>query len=303
MAIDLQSLINSQLGFRAVSFLGRTTPPVIGYKVADLVAEWLATQRNSDVIQAIRTNQWVVRGAGPGKETLDQAVVDTLKSIAHSLYSLYHYIDKPEAIQPMVDLDPTARELVQRPEFGDRGLMLVGLHLSSFDLILQSMCMQGFKAFVLTIPDPKNGRQLEYEMRKRTGMNLVPASVSAMRQAVNHLERGGVVLTGIDRPVLNANTRPRFFGKSACLPVHHISLARRAGVPVVIVSARRGTDGCYHVRTSEPIEMNAYADHETDILQNAERVLQEAEKYISQAPEQWSISLPVWPDLKGYVPR
>jgi lauroyl/myristoyl acyltransferase len=192
--------------------------------------------------------------------------------------------------------------LVERSEFSDRGLMLVGLHLSNFDFVLQSMCMQGLKAFVLTIPDPRGGHRMEYEMRKRTGMNLIPASVSALRNAVKYLEQGGVVLTGIDRPVLNPKARPRFFGRASSLPTHHIYLAMKASVPVMVVAARFGTDERYHVTTSEPIEMESYSDHENGIVRNAERVLKEAERFILQAPEQWNMSLPVWPDLMEDVP-
>ena len=302
MAIDLQHIINSQFGVKLVSFIGRTIPSSLGYRIADLVAGWIATRRQSKLIQAIKTNQWVIRGAGPDKEALDQAVLDTLKNTARSLYSLYHYVHDPKAIHDIVDLNPVARGLVERPEFGDRGLMLVGLHLSNFDFVLQSMCMQGLKAFVLTIPDPQGGQRMEYEMRKKTGMNLVPASVSAMRNAVKYLKQGGVVLTGMDRPVFDPKVRLRFFGWPSSLPTHHIHLAMKAGVPVMIVAARLGMDGCYHVTTSEPIEMESDPDHEKGVVRNAERVLKEAEKFILQAPEQWSMSLPVWPDFMDNIP-
>jgi phosphatidylinositol dimannoside acyltransferase len=303
MAINLQSMIKSQFGVRAVSFLGRAVPPTVGYKFAGRVAGWVAARRRSELIRAIRTNQWVIRGAGPDKEELDRAVLETLKNIAHSLYSLHHYIHDPITTRSLVDLSPVARGLAERPEFGDRGLMLVGLHLSSFDLILQSMALQGLKALVLTIPDPQNGRRLEFEMRKRAGMNLIPASISGMKQARSQLEAGGAVLTGIDRPIVDARIRPRFFGHPASLPVHHIYLAMKTGVPVMIVAARTGKDGRYQVTTSEPIEMDLTSGHNTDIVRNAERVLKEAERFILRAPEQWSISLPVWPELTDCVPN
>jgi lauroyl/myristoyl acyltransferase len=292
MAIDLQNIINSPFGVGLVSFVGRRLPPSVGYRIADLVAEWIATRRQSRLVRGIRTNQWVIRGGDLDGEALDHAVCENLKSIAHSLYSLYHYIHDPRV----------ARELVERPEFGDRGLMLVGLHLSNFDFVLQSMCMQGLKAFVLTIPDPQGGHRMEYEMRKRTGMNLVPASVSALRNAVKYLEQGGVVLTGIDRPVLDPKAKPRFFGRASSLPTHHIYLAMKVSVPVMVIAARLGRDGCYHVRTSEPIEMETYSEHENGIVRNAEQILKEAESFILQAPEQWNMSLPVWPDLMDNVP-
>jgi lauroyl/myristoyl acyltransferase len=302
MAIDLQRITNSRLGVKLVSLIGKTVPPKMGYWIADFLAGWIATRRQSSLVRGIRINQWVIRGAGPDKETLDQAVQDTLKNIARALYSLYHFIHDPKSFHDKVVLNPVARGLLERPEFSDRGLMVVGVHMSNFDFILQSMCMQGMKAFALTIPHPQGGNRLEYEMRKRTGLKLVPASISAIRQAVKHLELGGMVLTGIDRPVTDSKFHPVFFGKASSLPTHHIHLAMKAGVPVVIVAARLGTDGRYHVTTSEPIEMESGSDHSKEILWNAERVLKEAEVFISQAPEQWSMTLPVWPHLMETVP-
>ena len=302
MPINFQRIGDSQFGVRLVSFIGRTIPPSMGYRIADLIAVWLASRRQSALIRAIRTNQWVIRGAGPGKEALDRAVRDTLRHSAHSLYNLHHYIHDPKAIHNMVDLNPVARGLVERPEFRGRGLVLTGLHLSNFDFVLQSMCLQGLKALVLTIPNPQGGRRMEFEMRKRTGMNLVPASLSAMKQAVKHLEQGGVVMTGMDRPVAEPKTHPRFFGHVSSLPTHHIHLAMKAGVPIMIIAARQGTDGRYHVTTSEPIEMESDPDHEKAVVRNSEQVLKEAEKFILQAPEQWVVSLPVWPDLMDKVP-
>jgi lauroyl/myristoyl acyltransferase len=302
MAIDLQRIADSRFGVGLASFIGRTIPPPIGYRVADLIAGWLVARRQSKLIRVIRTNQWVVHGAGPGREVLDRIVCDALKNTARSLYNLYHYLDHPAAIQELVDLNPVARGLVARPEFSDRGLVLVGLHLSNFDLVLQAMCAQGLKALVLTIPDPQGGRRVEYQRRKKTGVNLVPASMSALRQAVKYLEQGGVILTGADRPVANPKSRPRFFGLASSLPTHHIHLAMKAAVPVMIIAARTRADGRYYVTTSEPIEMESDSEHEKAVVWNAERVLEEAEKFILQAPEQWSMPLPVWPDLVDSIP-
>jgi lauroyl/myristoyl acyltransferase len=118
-----------------------------------------------------------------------------------------------------------------------------------------------------------------------------------LKQAVKHLERGGMVLTGLDRPVQNPKYHPTFFGHAAALPTHYISLALKAHVPVVIIAAIYQADRKYHVLSSEPIEMEWGADRGKDILFNAERVLKQAEAFIQLAPQQWSVPLPVWPRL------
>jgi KDO2-lipid IV(A) lauroyltransferase len=296
MHADLQRLNDSRFVLSLVSALGRGLPLRLGHALTDLVAARIARRQHSEMIRAVRANQWVVRGETLDREALDRAVLETLRSSARSLFDLYHYRKNPEATGRLVVLDPATRALIRRPEFDKRGLMLVGLHLSSFDLVLQWIIRQGMKPLALTIPNPQGGRRLEYEERKNSGMNLVPASFVALRRALRHLQQGGIVMTGIDRPIPAPRVRPRFFGRPAALPIHHISLAVKARVPVMIMLTTLHRDGKYHVLTSDAIEMDPHGDRTTEEVQNAEKVLGMAERFIRQAPQQWSISLPVWPE-------
>jgi phosphatidylinositol dimannoside acyltransferase len=303
MPIDIQKLTSSTFGVNLAATIGRLLPLRLGRRFADSMAVWIAGQRHSPIIRAVRANQWVVRGECLDKEALDQAVRETLRYLARSIFDLYYYIDRPEAAKRVIVLDPFLEQLVHRPEFDRQGLIIIGLHLSNFDLILQWMSKQGLKPLALTIPDPQRGHRIEYQIRKKTGMNLVPASVGALRQTVKHLQRGGLVVTGVDRPVPDPVIRPIFFGRPAALPVHHIFLAAKAQVPMRLVINNLQADGKYHVLASEPIELERHPDHEVETLRNAEKVLNIAEKFIQQAPHQWSVSLPVWPETLSLVPN
>ena len=303
MAIDLQQLINSPYTILIVSFLARVIPPAFGYPACDWIGKWAARRQDSRLTQAVRLNQWMARGASLDPHSLDEAVRETLQNNARDIYNLYHSLDHPQEVWQRLCLSPLAEKFVKRPEFDGRGLMVVGIHLSSFDSIMLSMVHQGAKAMILTIPDPQGGRRAEYEMRRRTGMNIVPASRDAFRKAIRHLGMGGLVLTGIDRPVDNTRLQPQFFGQPAPLPTHHISLALRARVPVVLVAVIQQKDGRYSVLSSEPVEMEHHTDHDTAILKNAEKVLLEAENFIRLAPRQWNVPLPVWPQLLSRVPK
>jgi KDO2-lipid IV(A) lauroyltransferase len=303
MAINLQQIINSPLVVRFVPSLARVVPPSVGYPACDLIGKWAASRRQSSVTQAVRLNQWVARGAGLEKNTLDQAVRETFQNNVRDLYDLYHSLERPEAVWNRICLNPLAEELLRRPEFSGRGLVIAGIHLSGFDSVMMTLIRRGVKGLVLSIPNPQGGRRVEYEMRRRTGMNILPASLDALRHAVRHLEKGGLVLTGIDHPVNDQRLRPRFFGQPACLPIHHIFLASKASVPVVLTAALRQQDGTYNLLSSELMEMERHADRETEALQNAEKVLKQAEEFIRLAPQQWNVPLPVWPDLMKTVPN
>jgi len=182
-------------------------------------------------------------------------------------------------------------------------LLLAGVHLSGFDLLLQAMCLHGFRGMVLTLPDLKDGFQAQFELRRRTGMDLAPASVGALRRALKCLRAGGLVVTGIDRPVTSPRHRPIFFGRPAALPTHHIKLALKADVPVVVIAPAKRPDGTFHWRTSGPIEMRPYDDDGLELQRNAERVLAVAETIIRANPCEWAMTLPVWPDALAQTPQ
>jgi lauroyl/myristoyl acyltransferase len=303
MNIDLQQVMNSSLSLRLVSSLAQRLPPRLGYSIAFEVAGQIARRRDSKLVQAVRANQWVVSAGALEGEVLDQVVLETLRNSAHSLFDLYHYVHDFEATRRLIAFDASFASIARRQEFADRGLMIAGLHMSSFDLVLQWLARDGLRPLVLTIPDPRGGRQLEYEFRQGIGMNLLPASVPAFRQALKHLRRGGMVLTGIDRPIEKPDVMPRFFGRPASLPIHHIFLAIKARVPIIITAVYRQEDGKYHVFASHFIEMEDCPNFEDALLRNAEKVLAVAETFIQRAPQQWSVPLPLWPQMMDSVPK
>jgi lauroyl/myristoyl acyltransferase len=112
-----------------------------------------------------------------------------------------------------------------------------------------------------------------------------------------------MVATGIDRPIPEPEACPRFFNRPAALPMHHIFLASKAHVPMIIAAANFQNDGTYHVFASDPIEMDSHPDPRVAMLQNAENVLRVGEEFIRRAPQQWSVPLPVWPQVMDLVPE
>jgi lauroyl/myristoyl acyltransferase len=299
----IETLIQSQAGLNLASSLARTAPPWLGYRVASLAARLISSRRGSSLVQAVRANQWVVSGGALSGEELDHAVRAAFEQSARSIYELYHYLKKPEAASDLFVIEDSVQSILERPAFDRRGLVVAGLHLSSFDLALQWLFLQGVQALVLTIPHPEGGRRIEFEIRRRTGMNLVPASVNGIRLAVRHLEQGGIVATGIDRPQPGSEPQPCFFGREASLPVHYVYLALKAKAQVRVVFPRLEQDGKYHLLASPPIEMDPHPDRDEQLRQNAEKVLSLAEGYIRQSPAQWAISQPVWPEVLNQAPE
>jgi KDO2-lipid IV(A) lauroyltransferase len=76
----------------------------------------------------------------------------------------------------------------------------------------------------------------------------------------------------------------------------------KARVPVFVVATMMQADGTYHFQVSEPITMISHPNRGMEIIMNAEAVLRVAEDFIRQAPQQWSMPFPVWPEVMDQVP-
>jgi lauroyl/myristoyl acyltransferase len=114
--------------------------------------------------------------------------------------------------------------------------------------------------------------------------------------AIRRLKGGEVVLTGLDRPIPSPKHRPCFFGRPSSLPIHHIHLALAAGVPMVVMGALQQPDRRYKILFSEEISMQPHPNRDAELMMNAERILEVAAGYIRQAPDQWCVLQPAWPE-------
>lgn len=302
MPKDPRNAINSPLGLSIALLIGRITPNCVGHRLVNYAADRISARKDWKMVQAARLNQWVARGESLDQAALDEAVRDNFRCTARSIFDLYHNINNPNIFRQIVDVHPTAEQLLNRPEFSERGLVVAGIHMSNFDFIGQAAGIVGVKAMFLALPDTHPGYRKQLEMRKEKGMNIVPTSMGTIKKAVKYLREGGMVMTGIDRPDESFPYRPLFFGRPAPLPIHHIFMALKAQVPILVGSVIGRPDGKYHFLFSDPIEMQLNPDKHQEIVQNAESVLRIVENFIRQDPSQWSMTFPVWPDAMPQVP-
>jgi len=294
--MKLQTLINSPLGVGLGIFIGKITPPWLGYRVVDWVAGWLANRPHLALVRAVRANQWVVSQGQLAPPALTEQTRATFRHTVCFLYYLYHNMDRGDRIRDMVRLSPKLEALYREYKEAGRGMLCVAPHLSNFDLAGRALALYGLKFLVLSYPNPSSGYRWQNDMRRQVGVDIVPLSQTSLRQAVETLQTGGFVLTGIDRPVSDTNYRPRFFDRPSCVPVSHVRLAIKTHVPVVVVASLLRPDGLYWIEASDPIEMRPEAELSAEILNNAERILQAVEQMIRQAPYQWAMFYPVWPE-------
>lgn len=302
MGFDTQKILESRKAVNLALWFGRVVPESFGYALTTYITRIIARQTHWAAVRAARANQWVISQGKLSPEQLDQRVLATFRFTGHAIFELNHYIYRPKAISRLIEFDSRAEAVINhKPEPGI-GSLVVSTHLGNFDFCARAAALRGLKGLAITLPEINNGGyQLQYEMRREIGLEVLPASKNVLRQAIQRLRAGEIVLTGIDRPIQNAKYKPLFFGRPADLPMHHIYLALKAAVPVYVAVAVLKPDNRYHFLISDPIHMHPDPDHKIEMLANAERVLKVAERFIRQYPEQWSMYFPVWPEAIGEV--
>jgi KDO2-lipid IV(A) lauroyltransferase len=256
----------------------------------------------SRIVRSVRANQWIVSGKKFDAEELDKITLKTFQHTAYCLYDLYHNLDNPDGILQRVALSPQLKKFLAERANGKEGAVLVTPHLSNFDLAGRAMALHGYRIQVLSYPQPSGGYQWQNKLRMVYNIEITPMSTSTLRQAKKRLNDGGVVLTGVDRPLERSNYHPKFFGCPSMVPVTYIRLALQTKSPVVVVACVSNEDNTYTIDCSNPIYLRAYQDPVTELEKNAERVLKETENFIIKNPHQWSMFYPVWPQVMEQIP-
>ena len=290
----MQRFFNSAFGVNLGLALGRLTPPQLGYHLATLGAKFLARRDDSPLVQAIRSNQAVVRSLDLASEALDEAVQEVLIHAGRCFMDLYHNLQNPSGLKTLTPLTPGLENLIRLSHDDSPGAFIVALHLSNFDLVLLAAAYRGLTAQILSYGNPTGGYQIQNDIRAQTGLNITPVSPEAHQQAIENMRRGGIIATGVDRPIRRKVHCLHFVGQPSPLPAGHIKMALAAEVPIIVVAAEMKTDGLYHLHIADPIEMIRNSDPDEEIRINGEAVLRKIEAYIRQAPGQWLMYYPVW---------
>jgi KDO2-lipid IV(A) lauroyltransferase len=229
-------------------------------------------------------------------------VLISLDNVARSSFQLFRYLNNPARLDDLVVFNPQAWELISREPKAGRGLVVCGVHSSSFDLVMRFAAMKRAGILALSLPETNQAVEWQHEIRRQVGLEILPATMANIRQLVHRLQEGEMVLTGVDYPIPGVKYHPLFFGRPAQLPTHYIYLAQKARVPIVLLASILQADGRYHVVSSDYIEMETCSNRSDEMVANAERVLQAAEALIRLSPCQWTVFQPLWPQVLKDVP-
>lgn len=292
----LQRILSSRQVTGLGMFLSRHAPPPVGYALADLIAGPINRLRPA-VYWIVHANLRQVVGPQVDERKVHRLVRQVFHRTARNNYDLWHLVSRgPQALRAAVTILPGAWAHMARARQRGRGSIIVGTHTGNFDLGVLALALHLPEAHVLSLTtQPTGGFALMDRMRTEFGVHVTPISFPALREAVSCLEAGGVVVTGVDRPVGDHAPMVEFFGRPSPLPTGHVRLALKTDAAILVASPHCDEGGRIVVHFSPPLEMQRAGDPAEDLRVNMRRVTDWLERSIRARPEQWAMFVPVWP--------
>jgi len=276
--------------------IARLTPKRFGYWLARRMARDMSRRRNH-LFSTLRANLKHVVGPQASEQHLDRLAENAIYHAGCTYFDMFRARRQDlERGRGTVRIDPDAWALTRSVLSDKQGAVLVGPHMSNFDLAVQWMTAQGIQIQALSLAMPDLGTRVVNWLRTHRGMTMTPIDVRSLRLALERLRRGGVVMTGVDRPVSRDDDPTPFFDAPAKMPTGHVRLALQTGTRIVVACCVQEPDGYYALRLAPPLDMETTGDRAQDVRHNVRRVLAIIEEMIRQAPDQWLMFVPVWPE-------
>ena len=291
-------LLFSAFPLRILEFLGKHLPQSVGYFLGRRIGAVISWFPNSRIMKAVRSNQRMIHNNKLTEKQLSVICSKVMQLNACMLFDFFYYLPRPQLMLDCFTFETETLACIERIR-SRQPVIVVAPHLSNFDLTGQVLGKLGLDIQVLSYPNPNPSYQYQNQIRQQAGLNVIPISPQALKAAKKHLQVGGCVITGMDRPIQNdpqQKYRSLFFGKPASLPVLHIRLAMELDVPVAVFACYYEGKGRYLVKGSQLHTMKQAGNLVDDVVTNAEIVLKDAERFISEAPDQWLMFYPVWPE-------
>jgi len=295
--VNLVAFTNSRWGPPAGISLVRLLPPSLASKLARSLANRIASQVGSPLVEAVRTNQAVVRELPPEHPEVERAVRTVLQTMAESYLVLFRVMRTGHAgIRQVGELDAALVAAGKERLEAGRGLMYAGAHTVGLDLLLLMIGGLGYPIQALAYPESEASYAVSNQIRRSFGVDLSPTNFNSLRRAIRHLRKGGMVVTAVDRPDPQGELL-EFFGRPARLLVGHARLAIRTGAPIMVGGTYQEPNGRYRAVLLDVLESSHYAGKPTGELELAQEVMRLHENFIRRRPAQWMMFHRVWPAM------
>ena len=294
--IRFQEWVEGKWAVHLGLWIGQHMSRRFGYALSRRVADGVVRLK-PEVYRKVEDNLRQVVGPEVGKTALQSMVHAMFEHAGQTYYDFFHAIGQPrEALATAVRIPRSLIALLRAKQDAGRGVLLLGVHMSNFDLGILAVGAHDLPALVLSLGGPQDGFGLLNDLRRMDGFEVTPLAPLALRGAIRRLRSGGLVMTGADRPALGDDDLIPFFGRPARLPLGPARLALMTDATVLLGACYRDPEEGYVLHVTGPVEMVDTGDRKADAIASTRRLAEVMETYIRARPTQWLMFHRLWPD-------
>jgi lauroyl/myristoyl acyltransferase len=132
------------------------------------------------------------------------------------------------------------------------------------------------------------------EKREAMGLQVVPLGPSAAASVMKALGDNRLVGLVCDRDINGGGVEVEFFGERTTMPAGPVTMALRAGSPVLPTAVYFEGDR-HRAVVRPPLELTRHGRLRDDVARITQVLACELEDLIRAAPEQWHVFQPNWP--------
>ena len=290
----LQDFLSSRAVTQGGIRLAQVMPRTVGYGLARFAAAIIARTK-PELYYVVQANLRQILGPSVTAEELAHKTQAVFAHAGQTYYDFFHALDDNAAqIAHAITVPPEMLALVRGEMAQGHGCLLLGAHISNFDLGILALGTFDLPIQALSLPNPNEGFTIFNRLRAKWGLDITPITPQSLRQAIRRLKEGGLVMTAFDRPIPDDQHLIPFFGRPAYFALGPARLA-------VMTKAKVFMGSCYYeagqgyIMHAQPIEMVYSGNRQSDVETNACRMAEVLESYVRQRPEQWLMFHPFWP--------
>lgn len=288
--MKLPKLTASRMGPALLQGLCKWLPRRWLYNLSDWRSEIIVS---ADSRAITRANLSVVLGLPQNHAHVDKAHRQLLRNVARGYIDLFHSLALgPDHIFDAVRFDASLDEIIEAYQRTGKGLLLVGTHTSSFDLLLMALREHFPDIQVLTQSIPQGSSRVMNDIREQFGLDVTPLSTKSLKAALKRLRAGGVVAVAADVPIDGIDSLT-FFGHKCRLPSGYIRMAIKTGALICVGASHILESGHYRATGSL---VPRPAGLQVDEIAWAQAVVLQVEHLIREKPEEWFMPYAVWSD-------
>ncbi len=281
--------------YRLAGHIVPRVPAPTGYALCR-VAGGVAHRLNRPARAAIRQNIRQIMGPATPPAEINRLARLTFNHVLYNYFDLFRLplLDRAQ-VEQLVTVH--GWENVENALSAGKGIVMTSAHLGNIEVVLTAMLLRGLN---ITIPveriEPPELFDYVSRLRMSRGLKLIPID-GPLIHLLRTLKKGGVAGLAGDRDITRTGQTVPFFGRPARLPDGHVRLALKTGAPLVLGFSHRNPDHTYQAHFLPPYTPPQIGPEEERVAAALAHVIRQIEQAIAQAPEQWTVTVPMWDKL------